>query len=57
MIIEINILLCEQLISVIIMGCPGGKINMAAVCEKRSVDEMAFSEVFFQRYTVVFVFR
>ena len=38
MIIEINIFLCEQLISMIIMGCPGGKINMAAVSAKQSMD-------------------
>ena len=37
MIIEINIFLCEQLISMFIMGCPGGKINMAAVSAKRSI--------------------
>ena len=37
MIIEINIFLCEQLISMIIMGCPGGNINMAAVSAKRSM--------------------
>ena len=37
MIIEINIFLCEQLISMFIMGCPGGKINMAAVSAKRSM--------------------
>ena len=37
MMIEINIFLCEQLISMIIMGCPGGKINMAAVSVKGSI--------------------
>ena len=37
MIIEINIFLCDQLISMFIMGCPGGKINMAAVSSKRSM--------------------
>ena len=36
MIIEINIFLCEQLISMFIMGCPGREINMAAVSAKRS---------------------
>ena len=39
MIIEIN---CSQrniLISMIIMGCPGGKINMAAVSAKRSMPD------------------
>ena len=39
MIIEINIFLCEQLISVIIMGCPGGKINVAAVSVKWSMQK------------------
>ena len=38
MIIEINIFLSEQLISMFIMGCPGGKINMAAVSAKRSMN-------------------
>ena len=37
MIIKINIFLCEQLISMFIIGCPGGKINMAAVSAKRSM--------------------
>ena len=37
MMIEINIFLCDQLISMIIMGYPGGKINMAVVSAKRSV--------------------
>ena len=37
MIIEINIFLCEQLISMFIMGCPEGKINMADVSAKRSM--------------------
>ena len=32
----------EQLISMIIMGCPGSKINMAAVSAKRSI-ALAFS--------------
>ena len=36
-IIEIDIFFCEQLISMIIMGCPGGKINMAAISAKRSI--------------------
>ena len=36
-IIEINIFHCEQLISMIIMGCPGRKINMAAVSAKLSM--------------------
>ena len=40
MIIEINIFLCEQLTSMIIMGCPGGKINMAAVSAKRSMHSL-----------------
>ena len=43
MIIEINTFLCAQLISMIIMGCPGGKINMAAVSAKWSViDSLTF---------------
>ena len=42
MIIEIDIFLYEQLISMIIMGCPGSKINMAAVSPKRSI-ALAFS--------------
>ena len=37
--IELNIFLCEQLISMFIMGCPGGKINMAAVSAKRSMEQ------------------
>ena len=37
MIVEINIFPCEQLISMFIMGCLGGKINMAAVSGKRSM--------------------
>ena len=37
MIIEINIFLCEQLISMFIMGCPGGKISMAAVSATGSI--------------------
>ena len=41
MIIKINIFLCEQLISMFIMGCPGGKINMAAVSAKRSIAGLA----------------
>ena len=40
MIIEINIFLCEQLISMIIMGCPGSKIDMAAVSAKRSISTL-----------------
>ena len=38
MIVEINIFLCEKLISMFIMGCPGGKIHMAAVSAKRSIE-------------------
>ena len=38
MIIEINVFLCEKLILMFIMGCPGGKINMAAVSAKRSIE-------------------
>ena len=37
MIIEINCSQRNVLISMIIMGCPGGKINMAAVSAKRSM--------------------
>ena len=50
MIIEIDIFLREQLISMIIMGCPGGQISMAAVSAKRSISPVSrvfdFSEVF-----------
>ena len=45
MIIEINIFLCKQLISMIIMGCPGGKINMAAVSAKQSMNGGVFCHV------------
>ena len=40
MIIEINIFLYEQLISLIIMGCPGSKISMAAVSAKQSMSPL-----------------
>ena len=38
MIIEIDTFFLEQLISMFIMGCPGG--NMAAVSAKRSMKEL-----------------
>ena len=39
MIIELNIFLSEQLISMFIMGCSGDKINMAAISAKQSMEQ------------------
>ena len=48
MIIKINIFLCEQLISMFIVGCPKGKNNMAAVSAKRSILQVVYYFMFLQ---------
>ena len=52
MIIEFNIFLCEQLISMFIMGCPGGKINMAAVSAKRSIAKVLLSSFYLNGHII-----
>ena len=60
MIIEIYIFLREQLISMFIMDCPGGKINTAAVSAKRimyCMPRLNIDKPHCQFISFIFVFR